>query len=180
MWVAIFQALSNSLITNSYLFLGDYVDRGCFGVETILTLYAIKINYPKTVVMLRGNHESLQMSTFFNFKEECESKYGLPLYNAFVESFYYLPLACIVNKKFLAVHGGFSPDLKTVTYLLLLARQYKRIKSCPRNSSGWSHVVLVSLYCSDILWSDPIDDDRGECEPVFKPNNVRSCSYYFG
>jgi serine/threonine-protein phosphatase 2B catalytic subunit len=73
------------------------------------------MNYPKSVVLLRGNHESLQMSTFFNFKEECERKHGLALYNAFIESFYYLPLACIVNNKFLAVHGGFSPDLKTVT-----------------------------------------------------------------
>jgi len=114
MWEVIFPPLSNSLLTNSYLFLGDYVDRGCFGVETILTLYAIKTNYPKSVVLLRGNHESLQMTNFFNFKEECERKYGLPLYTAIIESFYHLPLACIVNKKFLAVHGGFSPDLKTV------------------------------------------------------------------
>lgn len=90
------------------------MDRGCFGVETVLTLYAIKTNYPKSVVMLRGNHESLQMSTFFNFKEECERKYDVSLYNAFIESFYQLPLACLVNKKFLAVHGGFSPELKTV------------------------------------------------------------------
>jgi serine/threonine-protein phosphatase 2B catalytic subunit len=114
MWEVTFPASGNPRLTNSYLFLGDYVDRGCFGIETILVLYAIKINYPKSVVLLRGNHESLQMSTFFNFKEECERKYGLPLYNAIIESFYYLPLACVVNKKFLAVHGGFSPDLKTV------------------------------------------------------------------
>ena len=94
--------------------MGDYVDRGCFGVEVLLTLYALKINYPKSIVMLRGNHESAQMSSFFNFKEECERKYGLDMYNLFIESFYCLPLACIVNKKFLALHGGFSPDLKTV------------------------------------------------------------------
>jgi len=108
------------LIANSYLFLGDYVDRGCFGIETVLTLYAIKVNYPKSVGLLRGNHESLQMSSYFNFKEECERKYGLPLYEAFIDSFNYLPLACIVNKKFLAVHGGFSPDLKTVFLVLSL------------------------------------------------------------
>ncbi len=80
----------------------------------LLTLFAIKLNYPKSVVMLRGNHESAQMSAFFNFKEECERKYGTELYNTIIESFYSLPLACIVNKKFLALHGGFSPDLKTV------------------------------------------------------------------
>ncbi len=90
------------------------MDRGCFGVEVVLTLYAIKLNYPKSVVLLRGNHESAQMSAFFNFKEECERKYGADLYNLIIESFYCLPLACIVNKKFLALHGGYSPDLKTV------------------------------------------------------------------
>ncbi len=83
-------------------------------MEVVLTLYAIKLNYPKSVVMLRGNHESAQMSAFFNFKEECERKHGSALYDLIIESFYNLPLACIVNKKFLALHGGFSPDLKTV------------------------------------------------------------------
>ncbi len=90
------------------------MDRGSFGVETLLLLYAIKINYPKSVVLLRGNHESGQMTAFFNFKDECERKYGPRVYREFVASFYCLPLACVIMKKFLAVHGGPSPDLKTV------------------------------------------------------------------
>eukprot|EP00826_Nyctotherus_ovalis_P035451 TRINITY_DN3047_c0_g2_i10.p2 TRINITY_DN3047_c0_g2~~TRINITY_DN3047_c0_g2_i10.p2 ORF type:complete len:107 (-),score=13.36 TRINITY_DN3047_c0_g2_i10:45-365(-) len=99
MSAAMFPPSSNLLLMNSYLFLGDYVDRGCFGVETILTLYAMKTNYPKSVVLLRGNHESLQMSTFFNFKEECEHKYGQALYNAIIAVSYThltLPTICSV------------------------------------------------------------------------------------
>eukprot|EP00831_Metopus_contortus_P052306 TRINITY_DN43902_c0_g1_i2.p2 TRINITY_DN43902_c0_g1~~TRINITY_DN43902_c0_g1_i2.p2 ORF type:complete len:199 (+),score=26.54 TRINITY_DN43902_c0_g1_i2:60-656(+) len=97
--------------------------------------------------------------------EECERKYGLEMYKLLIESFYCLPIACIVNRKFLALHGGFSPDLKVLDDLRKLNRNIETPKE--------------GLLC-DILWSDPIDDDKGECDPPMKPNNVRSCSYFFG
>jgi serine/threonine-protein phosphatase 2B catalytic subunit len=90
------------------------VDRGAFSVEVVILLYALKINFPGDVYMLRGNHECRQMTQYFNFRNECLQKYDLETYDMFMDSFDALPIACIVNEKFIAVHGGISPSLKTI------------------------------------------------------------------
>lgn len=71
--------------------------------------------------MLRGNHECRQMTSFFNFKSECIHKFDEDIYDLFMETFDALPLACIVNEKFIAVHGGISPELKTVSFTLVFS-----------------------------------------------------------
>ena len=59
----------------NYVFLGDYVDRGIYSVETVIILFAIKIAHPNNVFLLRGNHESRSMSEHFTFREEVLEKY---------------------------------------------------------------------------------------------------------
>jgi serine/threonine-protein phosphatase 2B catalytic subunit len=57
------------------LFLGDYVDRGIFSIEVLIFLFSLKLNYPKDVVLLRGNHETKAMTEHFTFREEVLEKY---------------------------------------------------------------------------------------------------------
>lgn len=156
--------LGGDVESTKYLFLGDYVDRGSFSIEVVLMLYALKINYPNTVFLLRGNHECRQMTSFFNFREECLHKYDEEVYCTVMESFDTLPLSCIVNNKFLAVHGGISPELSTLDDI----SRIHRFQETPR----------LGIYC-DLLWSDPVDSENGQSPDQYKNNEVRGCSFYY-
>jgi len=68
-------SMSGSPKKTKYVFLGDYVDRGNFSVEVLCLLCSLKINFPENILMLRGNHESQQMTSNFNFRAECLYKH---------------------------------------------------------------------------------------------------------
>ena len=90
------------------------MDRGIFSIECMTLLLALKLNYPTTFILLRGNHECRQMTTSFTFKQETIMKYDQEVYEAICELFDYMPLSCIINGKFIALHAGISPELKKV------------------------------------------------------------------
>lgn len=78
--------------STNYVFMGDYVDRGIFGVECVILLIAIKLNYPETFSMLRGNHECRNMTDHFTFREETIEKYDEEVYKLIMEMFDTLPV----------------------------------------------------------------------------------------
>ncbi|WOL12397.1 hypothetical protein Cni_G21164 [Canna indica] len=96
---------------NPYLFNGDFVDRGSFSVEVILTLFAFKCMSPTAMHLSRGNHESKNMNKIYGFEGEVRSKLSDAFVELFAEVFCCLPLAHVINDKIFVVHGGlFSVD----------------------------------------------------------------------
>jgi serine/threonine-protein phosphatase 4 catalytic subunit len=106
--------VGGELPETNYLFMGDYVDRGNHSVETFLLLLALKVKYPERIILIRGNHESRQITQVYGFYDECLKKFGsLNVWRYCTEIFDFLALAALIDNKLFCVHGGLSPSIKT-------------------------------------------------------------------
>eukprot|EP00028_Trichosphaerium_sp_Am-I-7-wt_P014487 CAMPEP_0168508938 /NCGR_PEP_ID=MMETSP0405-20121227/436_1 /TAXON_ID=498012 /ORGANISM="Trichosphaerium sp, Strain Am-I-7 wt" /LENGTH=251 /DNA_ID=CAMNT_0008526217 /DNA_START=1196 /DNA_END=1951 /DNA_ORIENTATION=- len=142
----------------NYLFLGDYVDRGPQGLETICLLLSYKIKYPENFFLLRGNHESANINKIYGFYMECKRRYDVKLWRSFSDCFNCLPIAAIVDDKIFCIHAGLSPNLTSIDQIRRIQRP--------------TEVPDEGLLC-DLLWSDP-DGIKG-----WGPND-RGVSVTFG
>jgi serine/threonine-protein phosphatase 4 catalytic subunit len=151
--------VGGQLPDTNYIFLGDYVDRGYHSVESFLLLLAFFVRYPYRVTLLRGNHESRQTSQAYGFYDECLRKFGNPrIWKQCMDLFDLFPIASVIEKQILCVHGGLSPDLQTLDDIARIDRK------CEPPGAG---------PFSDLLWSDP-DDNSGFSA------NPRGVGFLFG
>ena len=158
-------------IAANWLFLGDYIGRGCRSLECICFLLALKLLYPRNIFLLRGHHEERDLAITYGFKQECERRLGVNnAWELFLPVFEHLPLAAVINQpphRIFAVHGGIGPGLRLEQIL-----QIQRPCSVPRSGA-----------VADLLWADvdPLtahfdDSDRGVAHKFGKAVLRRFCA----
>ena len=110
--------------STKYVFMGDYVDRGYYSVETLTLLLILKVLYPDHITLLRGNHECRQISNIYGLYDEIMKKYGnANPWRYFTDVFDYLVIAAVVEGSILCIHGGLSPQVKSLDQIRLVQRR---------------------------------------------------------
>jgi serine/threonine-protein phosphatase 6 catalytic subunit len=136
---------------SNYLFLGDFVDRGYYSLETFTRLLTLKAKWPDRITLLRGNHESRQITQVYGFYDECHTKYGnANAWRYCCRVFDLLTVAALIDEQVLCVHGGLSPDIRTLDHIRLIDRNQE--------------VPHKGAFC-DLVWSDPEEVDAWAVSP---------------
>ncbi|CCE92134.1 protein serine/threonine phosphatase TDEL_0D05500 [Torulaspora delbrueckii] len=141
----IFHKFGNVGPKHTYLFNGDFVDRGSWSCEVALLFYCLKILHPESIYLNRGNHETNNMNKIYGFEDECKHKYSARIFDMFAQSFESLPLATVINDNYLVMHGGLPSD---TSCSLDDMKKIDRFSQPPREGAFM-----------EMLWSDPQEAD---------------------
>ena len=125
---------------STFLFLGDYVDRGKQSLECLLLLLCLKIQYPDKIFLLRGNHECEALNKIYGFYDECKRRLSIKCFKKITNLFNMMPISALINENILCMHGGLSKDLQDIEQINKILRP--------------TDIPNEGLLC-DLLWSDP-------------------------
>jgi Calcineurin-like phosphoesterase/EF-hand domain len=141
----------------SYIFNGDWVDRGQHQVETVTLMFALKVAFPSRIHLIRGNHEFRAINEQMGrvgFMQACQTAFGPSdgalVYETFHLCFEWLPIAALVSKAVLVIHGGIGDGRFTLQDLNNIVRPISEISLDDESDS----------LIRDCLWSDPIGGDE--------------------
>jgi serine/threonine-protein phosphatase PP1-1 len=114
-------------------------------------VYTDLCRYPDRITLVRGNHESRQITQVYGFYEECQQKYGnASVWKSCCQVFDFLVLAAVVDGEILCVHGGLSPEIRTVDQIRVVARAQE--------------IPHEGAFC-DLVWSDPEEVETWSVSP---------------
>jgi len=143
----------------SYIFMGDYVDRGNNSVLTIQLLLCLKARYPDRITLLRGNHECRQITQVYGFYDEIVEKYGnANPWEYCMDVFNYFNTSAVIDGSVMCVHGGLSPMIRTISQI----QKLYRFEEIPHEGA-----------IADMMWSDPDNVDGWAQSP-------RGAGFLFG
>uniref|UniRef100_A0A7E4UMX0 Serine/threonine-protein phosphatase n=1 Tax=Panagrellus redivivus TaxID=6233 RepID=A0A7E4UMX0_PANRE len=132
-----------------YLFLGDYVDRGHFSLETVTLLLAMKLRHPKHLFMIRGNHETRAVNKIYGFFDEVKRRFPddkpTELWTLYQHVFNCMPMSAVIADKIFCTHGGISEDL-------LSFKQFDRVMRP-------TDITDLGLL-TDLVWADPCGETK--------------------
>ncbi len=138
------QKLFTKYKTHSFVFLGDYADRGSAQIETINLVMALAMSDSERVIMLRGNHESDEVAQRYGFYSEVTRKFSVDIYSKYLEVFQVLPMAVYNSEGIFACHGGIPEAVTSID----------NIQKCNRFNLNFPDDILFQL-----VWNDPKEAD---------------------
>jgi diadenosine tetraphosphatase ApaH/serine/threonine PP2A family protein phosphatase len=124
-----------------FIFLGGYVDYGFHSLNTFLYLACLKLEFPQSIYLLRGSHETRSLTKQYGLYDEVVLNYGhAGLWLTITDCFDLLPVAALLDQDVFCVHGGLSPQIPMLDRISLLDRQVE---------------IPLSGPLTDLIWSDP-------------------------